>query len=133
MYDGVGFLSLEGRYIMRTKKIFLLTALIIFVILSIFFMNSFLFPTLRCYRAQQLSVLEYDKSEYDSIIMAAYPSFNASNYILYDIILDEKGFVALAYVNKEPPLITDVGLDVDLDFLHVFRYDLLWNKIEQIS
>ena len=67
---------------MRAKKIFLLTALIIF------FMNSFLFPTLRCYRAQQLSVLEYDKSEYDSIIMAAYPSFNASNYILYDIILD---------------------------------------------
>ena len=116
---------------MRTKKMFLFSTLIIFVILSVFFINSFLVPTLRCYHARQLSAAEYDKSEFDSKVMAAYPSFSPSNYELVKVSYDEKGYVYLEYIrNKEHtmPIPTDT-FDGAFDFIDIFRYDPLWNQI----
>ena len=121
---------------MRAKKIFIRTALIVFVILSVYFLNSFLVPALRCSRARQMSAAEYGKSEFDSIVMAAFPSFIPSYFDLYEVIYDEKGFVWLAYVVKEEhrmPRPTEFTLDGDYNVLDLYRYDPLWNQIEQIS
>ena len=123
---------------MRAKKIFLLTALIAVFVTVFIAANSFLAPALRSYRARQFPVSEYDRSEYDHIIMAAYPSFNISIFDLIDVSCDERGYLYLEYIrNREHalPMSPDVfhGLDGDYDYLYIFRYDPLWNRIHCIS
>ena len=123
---------------MRTKKIFLLTALIAVFVTVFIAANSILAPALRSYRALQFPVSEYDRSEYDSIVMAAYPSFNISIFDLIDVSCDERGYLYLEYIrNREHalPMSPDVfhGLDGDYDYLYIFRYDPLWNRIYSIS
>ena len=123
---------------MRAKKILLLTALIAVFVTVFIFANSFLAPALRSYRAQQFPVSEYDRSEYDSIVMAAYPSFNISIFDLIDVSCDEKGYLYLVYIrNREHtlPMSSYVfnGLDGDYDYLYIFRYDPLWKRIYSIS
>ena len=123
---------------MRTKKALLLTGLIAFSVILYIFVNSFLVPALRSYRARLFPVSEYDRSEYDSIVMAAYPSFNISIFDLIDVSCDERGYLYLEYIrNREHalPMSPDVfhGLDGDYDYLYIFRYDPLWNRIYSIS
>ena len=123
---------------MRAKKILLLTALIAVFVTVFIAANSFLAPALRSYRALQFPVSEYDRSEYDSIVMAAYPSFNISIFDLIDVSCDERGYLYLEYIrNREHalPMSPDVfnGLDGDYDYLYIFRYDPLWNHLWSIS
>ena len=90
---------------MRAKKILLLTVLIVSFVIVFIITNSFLVPTLRCHRARQFPVSEYDRSEYDHIVMAAYPSFHISIFDLIDVSCDEKGYLYLEYIrNREHTL-----------------------------
>lgn len=123
---------------MRAKKALLLTGLIAFSFILYIIVNSFLVPALRSYRARQFPVSEYDRSEYDHIVMAAYPSFNISIFDLFDVSCDEKGYLYLEYIRNSEhavPMSPDVfnGLDGDYDYLYIFRYDPLWNRIYSIS
>lgn len=115
---------------MRAKKFFLLTVLIAFGITIFICVNSCLFPALRCYRARQLSVLEYD-----GIVMGAYPLFTQSDFDLVNVSYDEKGYVYLEYtrnVENIMPISTDT-FDGDFNFLVIYKYDPLCNHLIKLS
>ena len=110
---------------MRCKKFFFVVILLTACVCMLAFVTCFLFPTLRSYLVRQIS-----ETEYNSIVMTTYPSFDPSAYYPAVASYTDSGYLTLTYRLKtecDTPLYFDeYG---DSNFIEVFQYDCLLHQL----